>query len=387
MGFEMVEEKREPLAKIRVVGVGGGGGNAINNMILQGMEGVEFIVVNTDAQDLQRSRAVQKFQLGSDGLGAGGDPDKGRECALEDRDRLTELVEGCDMVFIAAGMGGGTGTGAAPIVAQIAKECGALTVAVVTRPFSFEGNKRRKQADLGIENLRQCVDTLITIPNQRLLAITNEKTTVREAFEKADRVLYQAVKGVSDLINISGQVNVDFADVKSIMENKGIALMGVGQAANEDRVMLAAQQAINSPLLSEVSLSGARSVLVNLTSSSNMGLLEMSEASQMIEEEAHEDVNLIWGWIVDEDMGDEVRVTVIATDFQEGWQPASAVPSSKSTGTKPQGGSNGPRGGTTPRPGSGSPIGGGGFFGGSGTTTPKGTSGGRMPSFFKNDRK
>ena len=205
MGFEMVEEKREPLAKIRVVGVGGGGGNAINNMILQGMEGVEFIVVNTDAQDLQRSKAVQELQLGSDGLGAGGDPDKGRECALEDRERLTDWLKGaiwCSSQL----MGGGTGTGAAPIVAQIAKECGALTVAVVTRPFSFEGNRRRKQADLGIENLRQCVDTLITIPNQRLLAITNEKTSVREAFEKADRVLYQAVKGVSDLINISGQV-------------------------------------------------------------------------------------------------------------------------------------------------------------------------------------
>ena len=293
---------------------------------------------------------------------------------IEDRERLTELVEGCDMVFIAAGMGGGTGTGAAPIVAQIAKECGALTVAVVTRPFSFEGNRRRKQADAGIENLRQCVDTLITIPNQRLLAITNEKTSVREAFEKADRVLYQAVKGVSDLINISGQVNVDFADVKSIMQDKGIALMGVGQAANDNRVMIAAQMAINSPLLSEVSLSGARSVLVNITSSSNIGLLEMSEASQMIEEEAHEDVNLIWGWIVDEDMGDEVRVTVIATDFQEGWQPNSAVPSSTQTPTSrpspqpPRGGS--PTGG----------LRGSGLFGG--PTTPKSQGGNSIPSIL-----
>ena len=192
-------------------------------MILNGMDGVEFIVVNTDAQDLQRSRAVQKFQLGSDGLGAGGDPDKGRECALEDRERLTELVEGCDMVFIAAGMGGGTGTGAAPIVAQIAKECGALTVAVVTRPFSFEGNRRRKQAESGIENLRQCVDTLITIPNQRLMSITTEKTTVKEAFERAARVLMQAVKGVSDLSTLCGMVRVDVGDWNTLMQDRRMA--------------------------------------------------------------------------------------------------------------------------------------------------------------------
>lgn len=382
MGFEVVEEKREPLAKIRVIGVGGGGGNAINNMILNGMEGVEFVVINTDAQDLQRSRAVQKFQLGSDGLGAGGNPDKGRECALEDRERLTELVEGCDMVFIAAGMGGGTGTGAAPIVAQIAKECGALTVAVVTRPFSFEGNRRRKQAESGIENLRQCVDTLITIPNQRLMAITTEKTTVKEGFERADRVLLQAVKGVSDLINVSGLVNVDFADVRSIMQDKGIALMGVGQASQDDRVMAAAQMAINSPLLSEVSLSGARSVLVNITSSSDMGLHEMTEASQMIEEEAHEEVNLIWGWIVDEDMGNEVRVTVIATDFQEGWQPNNSVP--KNAGTTPQ--PPRPPTGQGPRTGGFKP---GGFSGSRPTSSTstrgsgnKPASGNRIPPFF-----
>lgn len=390
MGFEVVEEKKEPLARIKVIGVGGGGGNALNNMILNGMEGVEFIVINTDAQDLQRSRAVQKFQLGTDGLGAGGNPDKGRESALEGRDALLELVKDCDMVFIAAGMGGGTGTGAAPIVAQIAKECGALTVAVVTRPFTFEGSRRRKQAEAGIENLRQCVDTLITIPNQRLMSITTEKTTVKEGFERADRVLLQAVKGVSDLINVSGLVNVDFADVRSIMQDKGIALMGVGQASQDDRVMAAAQMAINSPLLAEVSLSGARSVLVNITSSSDIGLHEMTEASQMIEEEAHEDVNLIWGWIVDEDMGNEVRVTVIATDFQEGWQPNNAMPKPASTPQPerpPRGGSGGFRpsgfggtGGATPQtspPRSG------------GTQPPRGTgkpasSGSRIPPFFGN---
>ena len=379
MALEVVDtDNKGSLAVIRVIGVGGGGGNAINNMILQGLQGVDFVAVNTDAQDLQRSRSVKKFQIGEKGLGAGAQPEVGREAALEEREKLVELVKGCDMVFIAAGMGGGTGTGAAPVIAQIAKECGALTVAVVTRPFNFEGQKRRKQADEGIENLRQCVDTLITIPNQRLLNVSNEKTTVREAFERADRVLFQAVKGVSDLINYKGDVNVDFADMKTIMQDKGIALMGVGQAAGDDRVMRAAQMAINSPLLAEVSLSGAKSVLVNITSSSNLGLLEMTEASQMIEEEAHEEVNLIWGWIVDESMEDDVRVTVIATDFQDGWQGQNSVNPVRATQTPPN---TNVKDGRIP-----------GFFGNTSntTSTPSTTpnkkpssSGYEIPSFFK----
>ena len=321
MGFDVVEE-REQRAKIRIIGVGGGGGNAINNMIAQGMEGVEFIVVNTDAQDLDRSFAPTKFQIGNEltkGLGAGGVPDTGREAALEDKERIVELVTGCDMVFVAAGMGGGTGTGAAPVVAQIAKECGALTVAIVTRPFHFEGARRRRNAEEGIENLRNCVDTLITIPNQRLISMATETTSLKESFEQADRVLHQAVKGVSDLINLPGEISVDFADVCTIMKDKGVGLMGIGQAAGEDRVMQAAYAAINSPLLDEVSLAGAKSVLVNVTSSSNLGIIEVAEATQMIQEEAHEDANVIFGWIVDEDMEGDVRVTVVATEFDENW--------------------------------------------------------------------
>jgi cell division protein FtsZ len=378
MGFDVVETDNLK-AKIRVVGVGGGGGNAVNNMIMSGMDGVDFVVVNTDAQDLDRSLASRRFQLGTEltkGLGAGAKPEVGREAALEDRERLVELVQGCDMVFIAAGMGGGTGTGAAPVIAQVAKEVGALTVAVVTRPFAFEGNMRRRHAEEGIENLRQCVDTLITIPNQRLISIANEKTTFKEAFERADRVLYQAVKGVSDLINYQGMVNVDFADVRTIMQDKGIALMGVGQAAGEDRMMRAAHMAVNSPLLDEVSLSGAQSVLINVTSASNITIVELSEASSMISEEAHEDANVIWGWVIDEEMENEVRVTVIATGFEEGW----AVEPSKKV-NKP------------PRPSSASESNSklsGGLFGGDVTRTRQksGKRSGRnydIPPFFKRD--
>lgn len=319
MDFELVEDDI-PKAKIRVIGVGGGGGNAVNNMIMSGMTGVEFVVVNTDAQDLARSLAPRRFQLGSQltkGLGAGARPEVGREAALEDRDRLAELVHGCDMVFITAGMGGGTGTGAAPVIAQVAKEVGALTVAVVTRPFQFEGARRRKQSEEGIENLRQCVDTLITIPNQRLISIANERTTLKEAFAMADRVLYQAVKGVSDLINHQGMINVDFADVRTIMSNKGVALMGVGVGSGERRMLEAAQKAINSPLLDDISLAGSTSVLVNITGGADLTMHEVSEASIMIQEEAHEDANVIWGWVVDEDAEEDVRVTVIATGFEE----------------------------------------------------------------------
>ncbi len=307
-------------AQIRVIGVGGGGGNAVNNMISSGMTGVEFVVVNTDAQDLDRSLAPRRFQLGTQltkGLGAGANPEVGKEAALEDRDRLAELVVGCDMVFITAGMGGGTGTGAAPVIAQVAKEIGALTVAVVTRPFHFEGRRRRKQAEEGIESLRQSVDTLITIPNQRLISMATERTTMRDAFQMADMVLYQACKGVSDLINFQGIVNVDFADVRTIMANKGLALMGVGTGSGPHKTVEAAQQAINSPLLDDVSIAGATSVLINITGNSDLTMYEINEASTMIQEEAHEDANVIWGWVIDDTMQEEARVTVIATGFEE----------------------------------------------------------------------
>jgi len=320
--LDFVEEESTAKPQIRVIGVGGGGGNAVNNMIESGMTGVDFVAVNTDSQDLDRSLASRRFQLGNQltkGLGAGADPDVGREAALEDRDRVAELVASTDMVFITAGMGGGTGTGAAPVVAQVAKEMGALTVAVVTRPFGFEGRRRKKQADEGIENLRQSVDTLITIPNQRLISMADPKTTMTEAFALADQVLYQAIKGVSDLINYQGNVNVDFADVRTIMANKGMALMGVGVGSGEHKTVEAAQRAINSPLLDDVSINGATSVLINVTGNSELTMCEISEASTMIQEEAHEDANVIWGWVVDDTMKDEVRVTVIATGFEETW--------------------------------------------------------------------
>jgi cell division protein FtsZ len=312
-------------AQIRVIGVGGGGGNAVNNMIQCGMTGVDFVAVNTDAQDLERSLAPRRFQLGNSltkGLGAGADPEVGREAALEDRERIAELVVGSDMVFITAGMGGGTGTGAAPVIAQVAKEVGALTVACVTRPFHFEGRRRRKQAEEGVESLRNCVDTLITIPNQRLISMANERTTMAEAFSLADKVLYEAVKGVSDLINFQGIVNVDFADVRTIMANKGMALMGVGFGTGEHRTVEAAQKAISSPLLDDVSIAGATSVLINITGSSDLTMFEINEASTMIQEEAHEDANVIWGWVIDETMQEEARVTVIATGFDEAYLQA-----------------------------------------------------------------
>ena len=320
--IELVET--EPTgATIKVIGVGGGGNNAINSMIASGLTGVEFIAVNTDAQDLRRSLASRRFQLGAQltkGLGAGANPERGREAALEDRERLAELVVGADMVFVTAGMGGGTGTGAAPVIAQVARECGALTVAVVTRPFWFEGKKRMRQAEEGVETLKGVVDTLITIPNQRLIAMSNEKTKMREAFSMADKVLSQAVKGVSDLINNEGIVNVDFADVQTTMNNKGIALMGVGTATGEHKTVEAAQRAISSPLLDDVSIAGATSVLLNVTGNSELTMYEVHEASSLIQEECHEDVNLIWGWVIDDTMEDEVQVTVIATGFDEAAQ-------------------------------------------------------------------
>ena len=322
--IESIEEAEIPTgARIKVIGVGGAGGNAVNTMIQAGLSGVEFIAMNTDAQDLRRSLAPHRFQLGSQltrGLGAGAKPEVGREAAMEDRDRIAELVVGADMVFVTAGMGGGTGTGAAPIIAQVARECGALTVGVCTRPFFFEGKRRRRQAEEGIEALTANVDTLITIPNQRLVAMASERTSMRDAFNMADEVLLQGVKGVSDLINCQGMVNVDFADVSTIMGGKGVALMGVGSASGEHKTVEAAQLAISSPLLDDVSIVGATSVLINITGNSNLTMYEMHEASSLIQEEAHEDAEVIWGWVIDDSMEDEVRVTVIATGFEESRQ-------------------------------------------------------------------
>ena len=322
MSFEILENDPQfsPRAKICVIGIGGGGGNAVSSMISSGLVGVDFAVVNTDMQDLDRSLAPTRFQLGRSltrGLGAGGKPEIGREAAIEDRDSLAELVHDSDMVFITAGMGGGTGTGAAPIVAQIAKEAGVLTVGVVTRPFLFEGKKRREYAEKGLEELINCVDTLITIPNQRLISIADKGTTMVDAFKFADKVLSQAVRGISDLINSTGYMNVDFADVRTIMQNKGQGLMGEGFGSGRRGLIDAIQEAISSPLLDEVSISGAKSILINITASENISVKVMDEAVCLVTEEAHEDANVAFGVVTDEDMGDNVRVTVIATEFED----------------------------------------------------------------------
>ena len=305
-------------AVIRVIGVGGGGGNAVNNMIRSGLSGVEFVSANTDAQSLQSNLASIKLQIGGQqtkGLGAGADPEIGRVAANEDYDSIRDALEGSDMVFITAGLGGGTGTGAAPIVARIARqEIGALTVAVVTKPFLFEGKKRMRQAEEGIEMLRREVDTLIIIPNQRLLSLKKDISFL-DAFSKADDVLLQGVRGISDLVTVSGLINLDFADVKTIMQEKGVALMGTGSALGEGRVEEATRMAINSPLLEDISMSGARGVLINVTGSSNMTLSEINDAVSIIQNEAHEDANIIFGAVIDEEMGDAVNVTVIATGF------------------------------------------------------------------------
>ncbi len=305
-------------AKLKVVGVGGCGGNAVNTMIESGLEGVEFVAANTDSQALERSRAHVKVQLGATltkGLGAGANPDMGRNAAIESKETLTEALKGADMVFITAGMGGGTGTGAGPIVAEAAKQAGALVVAVVTKPFSFEGAKKMRQAEEGLKRLKEVVDTVITIPNQRLLSVANKNTSLTDAFRKADEVLLQAVKGISDVITVSGLVNVDFADVKTIMSEMGQALMGSGVARGENRAAEAARKAISSPLLEDVSINGARGVLINITGSSDMTIHDVNEASSLIQEEAHEDAHIIFGAVIDDNMGEEVRVTVIATGF------------------------------------------------------------------------
>src|SRR5688572_993609 len=304
--------------RIKVIGVGGGGGNAINTMIEQRLDGVEFIAANTDIQALEVNQATTKITLGGSltrGLGAGANPDVGRNAALEDITKLTEYLQSADMVFVTAGMGGGTGTGAAPIIAQVARECGALTVGLVTKPIGFEGRKRRRQAEEGIAALGSAVDTLITIPNDRLLSIAGQKTTMLHAFRKADEVLLNAVQGISDLITVSGLINVDFADVRTIMSGQGRALMGTGRAAGERRAIEAAQQAINSPLLEDVSINGATGILINITGGPDLTLFEVNEASSLIQEAAHEDANIIFGSVIDANIKDEVRITVIATGF------------------------------------------------------------------------
>ncbi len=303
-------------AKIKVVGVGGSGCNAVNTMIRMGLSGVEFITANTDKQALDASLAPTKMPIGQEltkGLGAGANPEVGRKAALEDYAKISELLAGADMVFITAGMGGGTGTGAAPVFAKIAKEIGALTVGVVTKPFQFEGRKRMKHAEQGMSWLRENVDSLITIPNQRLLAISGSSLSMMDAFKKADEVLLNAVQGISDLINHTGLINSDFADVRTIMQNKGLALMGIGLASGENRAVEAATNAISSPLLEDVSIEGATGIIINITGSSSLSIHEVNEATTLIMEAAHEDAEIIFGTVIDEALKDQVKVTVIAT--------------------------------------------------------------------------
>ncbi|AVQ98961.1 cell division protein FtsZ [Oceanobacillus picturae] len=318
----------EELATIKVIGVGGGGNNAVNRMIEHGVEGVEFIAVNTDAQALNLSKAEVKIQIGGKltrGLGAGANPEVGKKAAEESKEQLEEVLQGADMIFVTAGMGGGTGTGAAPVIAQIAKDLGALTVGVVTRPFSFEGRRRSTQAISGIEALKSSVDTLIVIPNDRLLEIVDKNTPMLEAFREADNVLRQGVQGISDLIAKPGLINVDFADVKTIMFDKGSALMGIGVATGETRATEAAKKAISSPLL-ETSIDGAHGILMNITGGTNLSLYEVQEAADLVTSAADNEVNVIFGSVINEDLKDEIVVTVIATGFDEAVQKAEKQP-------------------------------------------------------------
>ena len=314
-------------AKIKVVGVGGGGSNAVNRMVEVGLSGVEFIVANTDLQALDHNRAGVKLQIGhklTKGLGAGADPSIGRQAALEDTDAIIQGLSGADMIFVTTGLGGGTGTGAAPVIASLASELGALTIAVVTKPFRFEGKKRMIQAEAGLEQLRDCVDTVITIPNERLLSIIDRKTSLTDAFTLADDVLRQAIQGISDLILVPGLINLDFADVKTIMSGMGVAMMGTGVADGDERALHAAQKAIASPLLEDSSVNGARGVIINVTGGPDMSLMEVNEASCVIQEAAHEDANIIFGAVVDPNLKGKLKITVIATGFEQG--KARAVP-------------------------------------------------------------
>lgn len=317
MQFE-IDQNIDIAAKIKVVGVGGGGSNAVNTMIEKHVHHVDFVVANTDAQALRTSKATTKIQLGSQltkGLGAGADPSTGRDAAIEDRERLAEILQGADMVFVAAGMGGGTGTGAAPVIADVAKDLGALTVGVVTKPFTREGKRRKEQAEAGIRELKKHVDSLIVIPNDRLIGLAGKNTSILDAFKPSDDVLRQAVQGISDLITTTGMINVDFADVKSVMSVRGMAMMGIGVANGDNRAADAATAAISSPLLEDIDISGAKGVLVNICGSSSMTMDEYEVVSRIIHEKVHEDANIIIGLLVDEELGDTLKVTAIATGF------------------------------------------------------------------------
>ncbi len=313
-------ENADPGARIKVIGAGGCGGNAVSHMIAAGLRNVDFVSVNTDAQALQANAAPMRMQIGqmlTRGRGTGGNPEIGRKAALEDEEALREVLADAEMVFVTAGMGGGTGTGSAPVIARIAREGGALTVGVVTKPFQFEGRKRAAQADEGLRELKNAVDTLITIPNQRLLSIASRTTSLKDAFQKADDVLLQAVRGISELVTVHGLINLDFADVRSIMAEMGMAMMGAARASGENRALEAAQRAISSPLLEDVSIKGARGLLINVTGGPDMSLYEVNEAASLIQEEAHEEANIIFGAVIDEKLADEIHVTVIATGFGE----------------------------------------------------------------------
>jgi cell division protein FtsZ len=312
------DENKNLAAKVKIIGIGGGGNNALNTMISYELTGVDFIAANTDAQALAANMAPNKLQLGENltkGLGAGANPEVGRKAALEDVEKIREALKGADMVFITAGLGGGTGTGGGPVIAEVAREMGALTVAIVTKPFHFEGKKRMKQAEEGLANLKMTADALITIPNQRLLGISGKNMTLIEAFKKADEVLFHAAKGISDIIVGHGIINLDFADVRTIMAETGMALMGTGIASGDNRSVEAAQKAISSPLLEDISIEGARGLLINITGGENMTLSEINEATTLIQKEAHEEANVIWGMVIDHAMKEEMRVTVIATGF------------------------------------------------------------------------
>jgi cell division protein FtsZ len=325
-----LEDDAKPGARIKVIGVGGGGGNAVNRMVRVGLDGVEFIVANTDLQALQVNAAPMKIQIGgklTKGLGAGADPNVGRQAALEDTDCILQALAGADMVFVTTGLGGGTGTGGAPVIASLAAELGALTIAVVTRPFKFEGKKRAVQAERGLEALRESVDTVITIPNERLLTIIDRGTSLTDAFSVADDVLRQAIQGISDLILVPGLINLDFADVKTIMAGMGVAMMGTGIRSGENRTIEAAKAAISSPLLEGASVHGARGVIINVTGGPDLSLLEVSEASSLIQEAAHEEANIIFGAVVDPQLEGQVKVTVIATGFDQ------RTPSTVASGT------------------------------------------------------
>ncbi len=337
--FDSIFEQK---AELKVVGVGGAGGNAVNRMINSGMEGVDFCVINTDAQDLEKSLASKKIQIGKSltkGLGAGAKAELGRQAITEDREAVQSLLTNADMVFITAGMGGGTGTGAAPMVAEISKEMGILTVGIVTLPFSFEGPKRMVRGLTGVTELRKICDTLLVIPNQKLMSIVDRGTTLTDSFQIADSILHQAARGISDLINVHGMINLDFADVETIMSNMGEAIMGTGTASGDEKAVLAAQQAISSPLLDNASISGAQGVLVNITGGPKMTLFEVDEAASIIFEEAGQDANLIFGAVIDPSMEDQLQVTVIATGFSKpkpieeptDWRPKENIPQSEHT--------------------------------------------------------